>query len=101
MIITTDNNQIKIEKHLRFKTAASFTLVRNMTKEVVFTSENIDSSDYYYIVEIAEIPTGEYTYILRDSRDNIIESGLLLYGEINSNVIEHNNENRTYIYGED
>lgn len=102
--INETSGTINIPRHT-FDSTGAFTLkVSNIsgTITLVDSGNDISTNTMYYkfaLGSLASLNVGEYTYELFDGSHNMIETGLLTYGEYTRTVIVNNtfnNEKKQY-----
>lgn len=101
--INSTSGTITIPKHS--DTSGTYTMVltsqMSTTVTLVQDGSDISTNSLYYKFALGTLDflnVGEYTYTLKESdSDDILETGLLTYGEYNREVIVNNNTQKQII----
>lgn len=100
--INDSSGTITLPKHI--SAVGDFTLIlsSNMANDVTIVDggKNISTNSLYYkftLDNLNLLNVGEYTYVLRDESDNLIEEGLLMFGKLDREPIVNNTFKKTKI----
>lgn len=85
---------ITIPKHTQSSGTYTLVLTSNMSNPVTIVEDgsNISTNSLYYTFALnsPKLNVGEYTYTLYDDNNNVLETGLLVYGNFERRVIVNN-----------
>lgn len=100
--INENSGTINIPRHT-FNTTDSYTLLlsSNLSNDVILVENggNISTNNLYYkfaLDNLESLNIGEYTYKLYND-SNLVETGLLMFGSFNKQVIVNNTFNKQKI----
>lgn len=102
--INSNSGTITIPKHTNVLSESGYTLIltSNLSDDVVLVENggNISTNSLYYkfaLYSLNGLNVGEYTYTLYDDSEQVVEVGLLTYGNFERQVIVNNTFNREKI----